>query len=205
MSENLDDTDMTSKRSKKKSSRTTGRKNKGKKSKKEKVTKKKKEIRDLEEYPELEESYENRDDIEECVSHLNEFYKSLTTIDLESLITKTNMNFFENMNPKENVQIDLLLCKIYAKIISSEDFYQNFFSDEDENGEKVPLVLSLIEESIQILDNFSDYFISFEIFKFKENLLKLIKFIYINLRDDITEEEEKNLSQLINDLPGLFF
>ena len=156
MSETLDDTDMTSKRSKEKSGRSAGKKNKGKKSKKEKIAKKKKEKRDLEEYNELEESYENREDIEECLSHLNEFYKSLTTIDIENLITKTNMNFFENMNPKENVQIDLLLSKIYAKIINSEDLYQSFFSDENENEEKIPLILSLIEESIQIIDNFSD-------------------------------------------------
>ena len=115
------------------------------------------------------------------------------------------MEYFENINPKENCKIDLILSKIYGKILSSEDFYKDYFVDADENEEKLPLVLSLIEETIQVIDNFSDYFISFDIFKLKQNLLKLIKFIYINLKDDITDEEEKYLNKLINELQASFF
>ena len=65
--------------------------------------------------------------------------------------------------------------------------------------------MDLIEEAINIIDNFGDYFISLENFELKENLLKLIKFIYINLKEDTTEEEEAHLSELINELPNKFF
>ena len=69
----------------------------------------------------------------------------------------------------------------------------------------MPLVLSLIEEPLKVIDSFSDYFISLENFQLKENILKLIKFIYINLKEIITEEEEKHLSELINELPKRFY
>ena len=80
----------------------------------------------LEEYSELEEAYDNRDEPKKCYSNLQEFYDGLKKIDLESLITKENMKYFEEINPKENAQIDLILIRIYSKIFSSEDFYQNF-------------------------------------------------------------------------------
>ena len=203
--EGFDDTDMSTKRSSKKSDRTTGKRKKAKNMKKGRSIKTKKINKDLEQYNELEESYENRDNPQECYSHLQEFYNSLKKIDLESLITKNNMKFFEEMNPKENAQIDLILSKIYGKILSSEEFYENYFSDEEEIEEKLPLVLSLIDESIQVIDNFSDYFISYDNFKLKENLLKLIKFLYINLKEKIANEEIDYLNKLINELPNNFF
>ena len=203
--ETLEETDVSTKRSKKKSEKTTTKKKKSKKFTKEKASKSKKKSKEVEEFEDLEQSYENREDPDECSYYLQAFCDSLKTIDLENLITKENMEYLENINPKENCKIDLILSRIYGKILSSEDFYKDYFADSDENEQKVPLVLSLIEETIQVIDNFSDYFISFDFFKLKENLLKLIKFIYINLKDDITDEEEQYLNKLINELPASFF
>jgi hypothetical protein len=203
-----DDTETSTKRNIKKSSSKTTRKKKEKKSKKvkdKKVKNKDKDRDESKENNELEESYENREDIEECISHLQAYYDSLKTVELDSIITKNNIKYLQNINPKDNVQIDLILTKIYNKIFESEEFYTNYFSDEDENETKMPLVLDLIEEPIKVIDSFSDYFISLEHFKLKENILKLIKFIYINLKEQITDEEEAHLSQLINELPNVFF
>ena len=176
----FDDTEISTKRNIKKTSKKTTKKKKEKKGKKVKDKKVKTKDRDRDEskdYNELEESYDNREDIEECISHLQAYYDSLKTIDLESIITKNNLKYLQNINPQENVQIDLILIKIYNKIFESEEFYTNYFSDEDENEKKMPLVLDLIEEPIKVIDSFSDYFISLEHFKLKENILKLIKFI----------------------------
>ena len=204
-----DEVDISTKRELKKNSLGKRKKKKGKKStKKEKVKKVRDEMRDENDskfISELEESYENREDSEECYSHLKDFYNNLNTINLDNLITKKNIKFFQDINPKENIQIDLLLSKIYGKILSSEDFYKDYFSDEDENEKKMPLIFSFIEEAIKIIDNFADNFISLENFKLKENLLKLIKFIYINLKDSVTDEEEENLSKLIEELPPNFY
>ena len=205
LDEDLEDTEMTTKRSNKKKT-SSHKKKKGKKGKKEKEKKEKKsKSKKSEELNELEESYVNREDIEECISHLEAYYDSLNKIDLDEIITKENIKYLQEMNPAENVQIDLLLIKIYAKIFASEDFYNNYFSDEEENEEKIPLVIDLIEEPIKVIDNFSDYFISLEIFQLKENLIKLIKFMYINLKEDIIDEDKSHFSQLVTELPTRFF
>ena len=183
--EALNDNEISTKRRQKKDNQTntTGRKRKGKKYKKlkDKINIKE-DSKNLDDLSELAQSYKKRDEQEECISHLESFYNKLKEkqIDLESIITKKNLKYFQNINPKEHILIDLLLMKIYVIIFSSEDFYQNYFSNDDENEEKITLVLSLIEEPIEIINNFSDNFISLEIFKLKENVLKLIKFIYIN-------------------------
>ena len=206
--ERLDDNEISTKRNLKKTSNTSGRKSKGKKSKKEKITKEKKEIKHLknfEELNELEKSYETKDNIDECISHLETYYNNLKIIDLENIINKRNMKIFQKINFKENVQIDLLLIKIYSKIFSAEDLYNNYFEDISENKKKLSLVLNLIEETIAVIDDFSDDFISWEFFKLKENLLKLIKYIYINLKEEITDEEKDHLNKLINELPISFF
>ncbi len=200
-----DDTEMTTKRSKKSSKDSSRKKKKGKKTKKEKIKSESDRTDDTAGGSELQQSYENREDSKECLNHLQTFYNSLNNVDLDNLITKRNVKYFQNLNPQENIEIDLYLSKIYAKIFSSDGFYNNFFSDEDENSKKVPLVMDLIEEAIEVIDNFGDYFISLENFELKQNLLKLIKFIYINLKEDITDEEEDHLSQLIKELPNKFY
>ena len=205
MIEILDDTDISANRSQKKNGNTTQKIRKGKKYKKSQIPNEIKKEKAIVENKKLKLCYENRENEEDCYSYLQEFYNSLTVIDLENLITKENLNYFENLNPNDNVQIDLLLSKIYGKILSSEDFYNKYFFDKEENKNKLQLVLSIIDESIQVIDSFSDYFISFENFKLKENLLKLIKFIFINLKDDLSDEEKEHLKELINELPKNYF
>ena len=208
--EKLDDKEINIKGSLKKNEHKAGGTKKGKKEKKEKIikekiSKEKKCLKNLGYLDELEKSYENKDNIDDCISHLEAFYSNLKIIDLGKIITKRNIKIFKNINEKENVEIDLLLTKIYYKILSSEDFYNNYFDEVRKNEKKIYLVLSLIEESISVINDFSDDFLSFEFFKLKENLLKLIKFIYINFKDKITNEEEDHLNQLINELPMNFY
>ena len=156
-------------------------------------------------YEKLEESYDNRKKIYECYNSLQTFYNSLNEIDLDSLITEENLNYFKDLNPSQNLGIDILLNKIYYKIFSSEDFYKNYFLDSDKNDDKIPLISELIEIAIKNIDSLVDNVISFKNFQLKENLLKLIKFIYINLKNDTTAKEETHLNELLNVLPQKFF
>ena len=151
-----DDTEMTTKRSTKSSKNSSKKKKKGKKTKKAKIKSELERTDDSRESSELEQSYEYREEPEECLEHLKIFYNSLNNVDLDNLITKKNMKYFQNLNPKENIEVDLYLSKIFSKILSSEGFYTTFFSDEDENEKKVPLVLDLIEGAIDLIDNFGD-------------------------------------------------
>ena len=155
---------------------------------------------------ELKESYKSREDKDECFSHLHSFCDDLNIVDLDNLINKDNVKYFQKLNEENNILIDLLLSKIYNKIFNSEDFYKNYFSeDKDENKKKIPLVINLLEESIKIIDNFKDNILSLEFFQLKENILKLIKFMHINLKESLVEKEKEYLNKLINEIPNKFF
>ena len=184
----------------KKNTRISSKNKKGKKGNNK--TKKNKEIKI---YEELEESYDNRKKADKCYKSLESFYNNLNEIDLDSLITEDNLNYFKDLNPTQNLGIDILLNKIYYKIFSSEDFYKNYFLDSEKNDDKIPLIFELIEITIKNIGSLVDNVISFQNFQLKENLLKLIKFIYINLKNDITDKEETHLNELLNNLPQKFF
>ena len=178
--------------------------------KKEKISKSyKEEVRvkkEKKKINELKESYKSREDKDECISHLYNFYDDLKYMDLNNLINKDNVKYFQKLNQENNIQIFLLLSKIYNRIFISEDFYKKFFSEEqDENKEKIPLVINLIEESIKIIDIFKDNVLSLEFFQLKENLLKLIKFMHINLKESLVDKEKEQLNKFINEIPNKFF
>ena len=155
---------------------------------------------------ELEECYNCRKDPEECFLHLQNFYNNLNEINLDELITEENLNYFLDINQNENIKIDILLSKIYNKILSCEDIYKTYFTDDkEENKKKLSLLMKLIVEPIIIIENFYHIFVSLEIFQLKENILKLIKFIYINLKDYLKEDEIDYINKLINELPTKFF
>ena len=194
-----------SKTKSKRNKKANTKKKKGKKESKLKGSSKIKKNKARSQYEELEESYENREDTEGCYISLEAFYDKLNEIDLDSLITEDNLNYLKNLNPSENLRIDILLNKIYFKILSSEDFYKSYFLDDEENKDKLPLVMELIDESIDSIDGLMDYFISYENFQLKENLLKLIKFIYINLKSDLNDKQAAHIKELMEELPQDFY
>ena len=190
-----------------KSGRKKHKKKKGKESKTEQkdteVPQKEPEIKKV---SELEESYNSRDDPEECFLHLQNFYNDLKEINLNELLTQKNLDYFLNINQNENIKIDVLLSKIYNKILSTEDIYKNFFTNnKKENKKKLELIMKLMVEPIIIIENFNHCFVSLENFQLKENLLKLTKFIYINLKDSLAEDEKEYINKLLNELPSKFF
>ena len=198
--------------------RSTKKKHKKKKGKRSKNENKEEEVKveekvevpqeksEIKKFYELKESYKCRKDPEKCFVHLQNFYNDLKEVNLNELITEENLNYFLNINQDENIKLDVLLSKIYNKIFSSEDIYKKYFTDDkDENKKKLSLIMKLMLEPIIILENFSHCFISLENYQLKESLLRLIKFIYINLKDCLAKEELDYISNLLNELPNKFF
>ena len=176
------------------------------KSKKSKKIKSREESDDLgKEFKELNLSLKHKNNLEECLSHLELFYSELKIADLNNLITEKILEKFQKLTDIENIQVDLLLSKIYNKILSSEEFYTTYFADHDYNETKISLTLSLIEEAIKIIENLEDYVISLDNFELKGNLMKLIKFMKINLKDDLDDEDKKLLENYVNELPNFFY
>ena len=134
-------------------------------------------------FKELDLSIKNKNNIDECLSHLEL---------LDNLITEKNIEKLQKLSEIENIQIDLILTKLYNKIFSSEYLYTNFFTDSN-NNTKIGLILILIEEAVEIIENLD--ILSKDNFELKGNLLKLIKFININIKKGIDNEDKKQLDK----------
>ena len=199
----LEDSDKSTKRSTKSSS--SGRVKKKKSKKENKINRKSEE--ESVESKELYLSLKYKDNMEKCLSYLESYLNGLNLTDLNNIITEKNLDIFQKLSDVENIQISLLLTKIYNKIFGAEDLYTNFFSDEDEeeNETKIGIIFLLIEESLSIFEILEDDVISYEYFELKGNLLKIIKFMKINLKEKLEKEDINILDGYINDLPSKFY
>ena len=197
----MSDSEKTTKRSLKSSVKGRDKKKKQKKSNKLKISSDK----PSKESSSLTLSVKNRNDIKQCLFHLEKFLSEINTNDLESIINGRNIEKLEKLTEIENIEIDLILGKIYYKILSSENFYTDYFSDHDDNEIKIGMVLTLIEDAIGIIENFEDDIISKENFELKGNIMNLIKFMKINLKDDMDDVSKKKLDNYMNELPNKFY
>ena len=195
-----EETDISSKRTAKSSSSSRGsKKTKPKKTKKSESEERSKGSN------ELSLSVKNSKNIEKCLSYLKSYFTNLNTSDLDNVITEKNLKNFEKLGELENIQVDLLLTKLYHKIICSESLYTSYFSDYEENESKIELALGFLDEVLKNVENFDNDLISLENFELKENVLKLIKFMKINLKEALDKDEIKQLDSYINDLPNQFY
>ena len=197
-----DESDISSKRTAKSSS--SGRGSKKTKPKKTKKVKAESEGK-TKGSNELSLSVKNAKNMEKCLSYLESYYNNLNTSDLDNVITEKNLKNFEKLGEIENIQVDLLLTKIYHKIITSESLYTSFFSDYEEDESKIETALGFLDEVLKNVENFDNDLISCENFELKENILKLIKFMKINLKEALEKDEIKQLDSYINDLPNHFY
>ena len=205
----MEESDLSTKRSLKSISKG---KNQKKKTKKSKKFSSKKDRDDYYQEPnqsnELYLSIKNKNNIKECLSHLDLFFTEINSLNLSDILTEKNITYFQKLSDIENIQIDLYLTKLYNKILSSDKFYTEYFSEASKRKEKeikINKVLALIEEGLKTLENLEDNVISLDNFELKGNLLKMIKFIKINLKDDIDDEDKQLLENYINDLPQKFY
>ena len=197
----MSDSERTTKRSLKSSSKGRDKKQKSKKTKKLKTSSEK----FSKESSSLALSIKNRNNIEQCLIYLEKFLTEININDLENIILEKNIEKLEKLTEIENIEIDLILGKIYYKILRSENFFTDYFSDHDENETKISLVLSLIEGAIGIIENFEDDIITKENFELKGNIMRLIKFMKINLKDDMDDETKKQLDNYMIELPNKFY
>ena len=199
----MSDSERTTKRSLKSSKREKDNKKKIKNNKKAKITRGKEKVTKGSNNLDL--SIKNKKNVEECLSHLELFLQELNTSDFEVIIKEKNIEKLQKLSEVENIQIDLFLTKIYNKILGSEILYTDYFSDHDDNETKIELMLAILEEAIRIIENLEDNVISKDNFELKGNIVKLIKFMKINLKDDMKEEDKKQIESHFNNLPNKFF
>ena len=109
-----EETETSTKRSKKS---TTNKNSKKLKQKKSRITKTEKEKEGKsKDTSELSLSVKNTQNIEKCLSYLESYFNNMNVSDMDNIITEKNLTNFQKLNEKENIEVDLLLTKIYNKI-----------------------------------------------------------------------------------------
>ena len=198
-------TEISTQRKLKSSSKKRDKKTKSKKSKKIKIRVESDDDDTSNNFKELNLSIKHKNNIKECLSHLELFFKELNVTDLNNIITEKILEKFQKLSDIENIQIDLFLSKIFNKIIGSDNFYTEYFAEHDDNETKIDLTLVIIDAAVKTIQNLEDYVISLDNFELKGNLMKLIKFMKINLKDDLDDGDKKLFDNYINDLPNQFY
>ena len=133
---------------------------------------------------------------------INHELKSLKNIIF--FMTEENIEILKQLNARDNIKINLLLSKIYINLISNESLYNNYLVDVNE--EKLNIIVQIIDECIILIQKLNGFVFDPELFKFKEKVLSLIKCIYFNCKQKITNLViSQKFESLIDSFPAQFY
>ena len=136
------------------------------------------------------------------LSHFNHDLKSLK--DITFFINEENLQILKKLSEKDNIKINLLLSKLYINLISNESLYSIYLVEVSEP--KLNLIMQIIDDSIILIQKLSGFVFDPEMFKFKEKVLSLIKCIYWNCKNKITNITiTQKLEGLLDSFPAQFY
>ena len=136
------------------------------------------------------------------LSHFNHDLKSLK--DITFFINEENLQILKKLSEKENIKINLLLSKLYINLISNESLYSIYLVEVSEP--KLNLIMQIIDDCIILIQKLSGFVFDPEMFKFKEKVLSLIKCIYWNCKNKITNITiTQKLESLLDSFPAQFY
>ena len=153
--------------------------------------------------------YVDIDNIPSIIKNLNDFLWNLGAIkNLNNILSKENLYFFNSLIAKDNVKINLLLSKIFLNIISKEFLYKNYIpAIKEPDDYKIDIILFIIDNCILIEDKLSNFIFSYELFDLKKKILGLLNYLYNNWHNKFDENNEKlnKIIELMDSLPSKFF
>ena len=136
------------------------------------------------------------------LSHFNHDLKSLK--DITFFINEENLEILKKLSEKDNIKINLLLSKLYINLISNESLYSIYLVEVSEP--KLNLIMQIIDDCIILIQKLSGFVFDPEMFKFKEKVLSLIKCIYFNCKQTITNLViSQKFESLIDSFPAQFY
>ena len=136
------------------------------------------------------------------LSHFNHDLKSLK--DITFFINEENLEILKKLSEKDNIKINLLLSKLYINLISNESLYSIYLVEVSEP--KLNLIMQIIDDCITLIQKLSGFVFDPEMFKFKEKVLSLIKCIYWNCKNKITNITiTQKLESLLDSFPAQFY
>ena len=147
----------------------------------------------------------NLEDLITLVNNLSLFNHELKSLkDVSFFINEENLDVLKKLNERDNIKTNLLLSKLYINLISNESLYSNFLVEI--NDQKINLLMQMIDECIILIQKLSGFVFDLEMFKFKEKTLSLIKCIYWNCKQKITNIAiSQKLEGLIDSFPTQFY
>ena len=146
----------------------------------------------------------NSKDINYLFIKLNEFEEELKSLkNLNYLLNYEIFEILKKLNEKDNIRINLILCKIFLNIINKESLYTKFLLEFNED--KINLIIQIIEESVSLIKKLNGFIFDSNIFKLKIKILSLTKFTYLNHKSNLNKTSAKKFEDLLYTIPSLFF
>lgn len=141
--------------------------------------------------------------IELIINALNYFLSELYPLEnLSTFLTQENLNFFYSLALKDNIKINILLCRIYYIILSKDYLYKVFLPSIKHNEiYKIDIILELEENISYALNKLENFIFSGELFELKKKSLGLLNLLYNNCKNKIDNKSKlDDIVELIGSL-----
>ena len=147
------------------------------------------------------------DDLSSLIKALENFeckLKSLNNVD--NIFINEVFAIFDRLINKDNIKINLILSRIYIDIISNDSLYKNYLMFEKDDNNKIDCLIILISDCSSIIEKLEGFVFDPELFKLKNKTMDLLKCIYFNCKNKISNDEKlRILEDLIDTLPPKFY
>ena len=150
------------------------------------------------------------DNIITIINNLNLFeYKLRSLEDVNIVLTTDVLLILQKLAELNNIQINLVLYRIYLNIIIKQSLYNKYLTISKnyiEILDKLSLLIYLLDECVLLIERLNGFVYDPNLFIFKKKTIQLTKFLYSIVNDKIQDEDKlEKLSELINTLPTKFF
>ena len=147
------------------------------------------------------------DDLPFLIKALENFECKLKSLrNVGNIFTNEVFKIFDRLINKDNIKINLILSRIYIDIISNDSLYNNYLMFEKDDNNKIDCLIILISDCSSIIEKLEGFVFDPELFKLKNKTMDLLKCIYFNCKNKISNDEKlRILEELIDTLPPKFY
>ena len=137
---------------------------------------------------------QNETDVLKLTENLEKILTNLSELkDVNTFITENNLNILKKINEVDNIKVNVLVCKLFVKILSDDSFFNDLVSPiTDSDISAIPLLFNLVNECSSVLEKVDKFILFKDSFVLKNKILDLLQYIYVNHRKKLEKDKEKN-------------
>ena len=149
----------------------------------------------------------NSDGLPSLIKALENFECKLKSLNnVGNIFTIEVFKIFDELIKKDNIKINLILSRICIDIISNDSLYNNYLMFEKDDSNRIDCLIRLISDCSSIIEKLEGFVFDPELFKLKNKTMDLLKCIYFNCKNKISNDEKlRMLEELIESLPPKFY